>query len=228
MERMNPLKRSISLALLLSLSALLLIGATGCAALGYAAAVMPKPPIKASYEGLANQSIGVMVWVDRSIRIDYPTLQLDVANSIQLKLQAAQKDKKDELKAAIFPVEPRSIARYQADHPETDATPITEVAPNLNVSRVIYIEITDFATRPEASLELFRGEMMGAITVVAVDEAGRSKVVYEEKNVRVTFPPKSPPEGVPASNDVKIYTGTVDDFTTEIAQRFYTHDAPEE
>lgn len=225
---MTITRKSKTSALLLALGGVLLAGAAGCAALGYAAAVMPKPPIKAAYEGLAGQSVGVMVWVDRSIRIDYPTLQLDVANAIQVKLQAAQKDKKDELKATLFPVEPRSIARYQADHPETDATPITEVAPNLNVSRVIYVEVTDFSTRPEGSLELFRGEMMGALTVVAVDEAGRSKVVFEEKNIRVTFPPKAPPEGVPSSNDVRIYTGTADDFTTQIAQRFFTHDAPEE
>jgi hypothetical protein len=209
-------------------SVLLAAGVTGCALFGYAASVMPKPPIKASYEGLAGQSVGVMIWVDRGIRIDYPTLQLDVANAIQLKLQAAQKDKKDELKGTLFPVEPRSIARYQADHPEVDAMPIVDVAPNLNVSRVIYVEVTSFQTRPEATLELFRGEVMGTVKVIAVDEQGRSKVVFQENDIRVTFPPKSPPEGVPATNDVKIYTGTLEDFTTEVAQRFFEHPAPEE
>lgn len=210
------------------LATALCAGASGCAALGYAAAMLPKPPIKAAYAGLAGQSVGVMVWVDRSIRIDYPAIQLDVANAIQIKLMAAQADDKDELKGAIFPVEPRSIVRYQADHPETDAMPVIEVAPAMNVSRLIYVEITDFQTRPEASLELFRGEVRGSIKVVSVDEQGRTKLVYQENEMRVTFPKKSPPEGVPSATDERIYVGTLEDFTTEVAQRFFTHPAPEE
>lgn len=211
------------------LGALLLVGVGGCEAFGSAAGALGKPPVKAAYAGLAGQSVGVMVWVDRGIRIDYPAIQLDVANTIQAKLvEAQQKGKVAELKGTIFPVEARSVARYQADHPEIEALPITEVAPRLNVSRLIYVEISDFQTRPEATLDLYRGVVTGSIKVVAVDQAGNAKLVYDEREVRTVFPKKSPPEGVTNTSDIRIYNGVLEDFTTDVAVRFFEHDAPEE
>lgn len=201
---------------------------SGCAIFGYAAAVMPPMPIKAAYKGLQGQSVGVMVWVDRGIRIDYPTIQLDVANEIQNKLEAAKKNDKEELKDTIFPVEPRSIARYQADHPEVEAMPITEVAAKLNVSRLIFVEINSFQTRPDAALDLYRGVVSGTIKVIAVDAAGKAKLVYQEDEVRTVFPTKAAPEGVPNSSDSKMYVGVLTLFTDDVAQRFFMHMPPDE
>lgn len=212
----------LRLCLLTLLSAALLTTG-GCQFFGYVAATMPKPKVKPHYQGMRGQSVAVMVWADRSIRIDYPMIQLDIANAVQNKLLAAQKDKSDELKEAVFPIEPRSIVRYQVDHPESAATPITEVAPVFNVSRLIYIEIQEFQTRPEASLELFRGVVNATVRVVEIDAAGKAKVVYEETEVRTVFPRKSQAEGVPNSSDGRMYAGVLEQFTTDVARLFFTY-----
>src|SRR5438128_567089 len=66
---------------------------SGCAPLGFVAAkVVPPAKIKAAYGGLQNHSVGIMVWADRGLRIDYPRMQLDAANSLQMKLQLAQQE----------------------------------------------------------------------------------------------------------------------------------------
>src|SRR5215212_9913472 len=97
----------------------------GCAVLGVAAyKLAPPPTIHPEYTGLKGQSVGIMVWADRGIRIDWPNLQLDLANAVQNQLAAS---KKKELEGAQLNVQPASIVRYQRDHPQIEAMNITEV-----------------------------------------------------------------------------------------------------
>src|SRR5687767_3592168 len=99
----------------------------GCQILGVAVyKLAPPPTIQPKYMGLENQTVGVMVWADRGLRIDWPTLQLDLANTVQKKLTDFQKAGKREAKTlagSSFPVLPASIVRYQKDHPEIEAMP---------------------------------------------------------------------------------------------------------
>jgi hypothetical protein len=171
--------------------------------------------------------VGVMVWADRGVRIDYPGMQLDTASGIQNKLELAQKEQIKDLEGTKFPVKPASIVRYQMDHPEIEALKLTDVAPKLGVNRLIYIEIEDFATRPHPGVELYRGSMSGTIKVVEIAPDRSAKTVYQENDVRAIFPPKSPEDGVLTGDDYRIYVGTVDAFTTEVAKRFAQHEAQE-
>src|SRR4051794_13716446 len=67
----------------------LLLSASGCNILGAAARVLPPPTIQPKYTGLMGQTVGVMVWVDRGLRMDFPSLTNDTAASFQNKLQHA-------------------------------------------------------------------------------------------------------------------------------------------
>jgi hypothetical protein len=203
---------------------------TGCAALGVAAYKL-KPPetIQPKYTNLQNHAVGVMVWADRGIRIDWPTLQLDLANSIQNKLKAAQA-KNDKFSKALagvtFTYPPASFVRYQKDHPEIEAMPIAEVAPRLDVERLIYVEIEEFATRTNASVELFRGQADANVKVFEI-ENGQAKLAYEWPHVRASYPPKAAQEGVPNLGDARAYVGTIDTFGTEIAHLFVPYQVEE-
>ena len=115
--------------------------------------ILPGDTVQPKYLGLAGQSVGVMVWTDRGVQLDYPTLSLDLANSVQHKLLEAKDE--DELKKSTFPLQPASIVRYQEDHPDLDVKDITEVAPRLGVSRLIYVEVEDFGMRRPAAVDLF-------------------------------------------------------------------------
>jgi hypothetical protein len=202
----------------------------GCAVLGVAAyKLSPPPTIDPVYIGLENQSVGVMVWADRAIRIDWPTLQLDLANSVQTKFQEDQKKKKEgaALVGTTFPVLPASIVRYQKDHPEIEAMAITDVAPKLGVTRLIYIEMEEFSTRSEQTMSLFRGMAKATVKVIEVTPDGAARVAHEVNNVAAVFPPKSPPEGIPAAGDARIYAGTIDAFATEIVHLYVPYQEEE-
>jgi hypothetical protein len=123
-----------------------------------------------------------------------------------------------------YPVQPTSIARFQQDHPELDTMSVTEIAPKLGgISRLIYIEIEDFATRSDMSIDLFRGTAKATVKVVEIAD-GQAKVTFEQNGVQASYPKKAPAEGIPNAGDYRIYVGTVDAFATEIANLFVPHE----
>jgi len=198
----------------------------GCEIVGVVDQAIPTVVVP-RYTGLAGQTVGVMVWADRGMRIEYEFLQLDVANAVQAKLDEAARDKNakvKELKGTTFPVQPRSIVRFQQDHPEIDGQAITEIAPRLGVKRLIYLEIEEFGTRPDGSIELYRGDAKVTLRVVEIDAAGKAKVAHEENEVAATFPRSAPKEGKPQIGDRRIYVGLVDALGTEVAKRFVPYE----
>jgi hypothetical protein len=170
----------------------------------------------AAYRGLQNQSIAVMVWADRGVRTDYPPIQVDLATAIQTKLRERGTT---EVAGASFPLDPRSIVRFQQEHPLLQRAPITEIATRFNVTRLIYVELELFETRSPASAQLFRGSATATLRVVEVSE-GEAKVGHEEMGIRAIYPPNAPPEGLPGGNDFVMYQGAVDRLSDEIVRRF--------
>jgi hypothetical protein len=193
--------------------------AGGCAAFGVIAHALPQHE-KAKYSGLAGEKVGVMVWADQGVRIDYPSLQLDLATRVQTALS---KSDADELKGTTWPVLPASIVRYQRDHPGIDAMPITTVAPKLGITRLIYIEIEQLSTRSDTSFQMFRGEISSTLKVIEISN-GQAKVGYDESGVRAVYPPKAPREGTLKGDDIIMYQGSLVQLTTQVINRLTTHE----
>ena len=199
---------------------------TACAAVGVAAHMAPPATILPAYNGFAGQSVGVMVWADRGIRIDFASIQVDLASAIHKRLEEAA-PKTKQLKGTTFPVQAASIVRYQQDHPESEGAPIISIAPKLGVNRLIYIELESFTTRSDLTVDLFRGSASASVKVIEV-KGSQAAIGYNESGIKVSFPPKVPREGIPNAGDAKMYTGTLDALATEITNRFLPHEEEEE
>lgn len=207
----------------------LLMGLLGCQYLGLIADRTPDPTVGPKYKNLQHQNVAVMVWADRSTEIDWPTLQLDLSKGISTRLEdqaASKSDKKKELEGTTFAAA-ESVVRFQRDHPEIESEEITDVAPRMDITRLIYVEIQQFSTRPENSLELFRGTIVGNLRVLEVTN-GKAKVAYEEDGIKISYPKESPDEGLPGRSDAEIYEKTVENFATQVMNRFVTHTEPRE
>jgi hypothetical protein len=188
---------------------------------GLIAQAIPKN-VDAAYKGLAHQTVIVMVWMDRGMRNDYPDVQLDIARNLQNKLiKEATEEKPDLLKGVDFPVRADVVARNQDDHPEWDNQSITTTAGLFDGTRLIYVEVKDFATHAGAP-ELFRGKLRGDLKVLEMKD-GKAKIAYSENDIAVDYPKDSPNDGLPIGTESTITQGTIDAFTTEVAKRFYPH-----
>lgn len=179
--------------------------------------------VHAQYSGLAGQEVAVMVWAPRAIRIDYPRLMPDIAEGIQNDLQEkARQKQKQELKGTTFPWQPRSVIRFQKEHPELEGAPITTYAHRISgISRLIYVEISDFSTRSDAAVQLLQGSISANVKVVEIAD-GSSRIAYENPSVQLTFPPRRP-QGVINVPEEVIYSGTVRGLSRQVAELFYGH-----
>ena len=220
-HRHPPHRRLPPPALLVALAALPLFAA-GCSILGVAAHAVPEGDVPARYNDLRGHKVAALVWVPRGLETDYPSLRLDITAGVMGRLQRAQAAGRGELKSATFPHIAASLVRFQQDHPELDRSPIVTVAPRLGVERLIYLEVENFQTRSDQTVELYRGAATVSLRVVEV-QGGTAKIAYEESGLSIVFPPTAPPEGIPGAGDARIYHGTVDLLTTVIAKRFYAH-----
>jgi hypothetical protein len=196
------------------------ISLPGCMLLGVAANAIPQN-VQAKYSGLKGQSVGIVVWCDRGIMIDWNALQLDLANNIETKLKSAGTD---EVKGIQWPYPPASYVRWLRDHPGSDSWPITEIAPRLGITRLIYVEVHEFHTRSVRELELFRGEATAALKIIETTPGGSAHVAYSEDGIHAVFPRKVPPDGLPNIGDAKTYAGTVDFLATEVVKSLITHE----
>jgi hypothetical protein len=222
----NPLPPRLRSACWLLLALSLAGLSAGCQLLGVMAAKSPDVPVGPKYKGLAGQKVAVMVWADRATSIDWPHLQLDVTRGIHSRLSDAVHVKKppEEIKGTTF-VAPESVVRFQHDHPEIETESVIDIAPKIDITRLVYVEINEFSTRPEESLQLYRGSMSGNLKVVEVVN-GRARIAYQEENIKVVYPEDSPEEGIPGGDDIQMYEKTLDAFSTEVANRFLTHIEP--
>jgi hypothetical protein len=218
-----PARGRVGSIFILLISFFILPLCSGCAVLAMAAHGAGQK-VAATYSGLAGQSVGVMVWAERGVRADWPAIQLDLANLVQDKLR---KSTAPEVKGVTWPVKSASIVRYQDDHPGIEAVPVTDVAPSLGVSRLIYIELENFSTRSDTSYQMFRGNVTATLKVIETQN-NKSSIGYQESDIHSFFPPKSAPEGVLDSNDLTIYRGTLDELSDEIVNRLTTHEVYEE
>jgi hypothetical protein len=180
--------------------------------------------VKPAYSGFQNQTVGVMVVTDRGLRNDFPNLEIDVARGVQKKLEDAAKAGADEMKGARFPRDkgPDALLAFQRNYPSLMYEPITDVAPRLGVSRLVYIEVDNLQTHPEAVPELFRGNLTARIQVIEV-AAGKARSAFESR-VQATYPERSPEEGMPNVGEGRTYVGTVDAFTTAVLEKFVAHE----
>lgn len=195
---------------------------SGCNVLGVLAQGLPKDDIAPSYKKLAGQSVVVYVWADRGVRIDWPDIQLNITSGVQAKLIEAQQAGAEELKGTSFPLSAPSVVRFQEDHPEFEAEPISHIAGLLHASRVIYIELSSLQTRSNASVDLYHGSITAIMKVLEIKD-GKVLTGYEDRDVKATFPPKTPEEGVADLTDEVVYEGTIKEFTTQVAIHFIPH-----
>ena len=233
----SPFHSPMGLAPLI-LAAALLCG--GCNLLGVIAAKSPPPVVPAAYDGLAGQRVAVWVWVEPGAEIDYPALSLQLATRLQQNLEAAR-DKgpgraRRNLKETTFPIRPESIERHQNNNPMLGSMPITQIAPRLDVDRVIYVEITRFTTQGGAAAGLYRGVATMNISVVEAPPApatpgttrpAEGTIAFQDQNIQVAFPRRGPAEGSSTLRAGDAYQGLVLEIADAAARRFVAHQAEE-
>jgi hypothetical protein len=138
-----------------------------------------KRDVEAEYDGLAGKSVAVVVSCDRAVLADFPTITNEVTTRLHNRLReagaAGSHSNTDELLAYLY------------NRPGWQTRPLSELAKELKVERLIFVDLQEFRLREPGNTWLWEGVAAGSVNVVEADGAAPDDFAFS-RTVRVTFP----------------------------------------
>lgn len=205
----------------LAIGALMAIGAGGCAVFGIAAVAgkaiseTGTRTIEAQYTGLEGKSFAVVIAADRAIQAEAPGLVEFLTIKITQRLH-------DHAQASAF-VPPADVLEYLFRNPGWPAKPLDELAKELGVERLVYLDVYEYRLHEPGNAYEWDGVAAGRAAVV---EAESALGVYAfDRLIRVRFPGKSGFDRDKLSRQI-VNTGLAQRFIDRASWLFYTHEEP--
>ncbi|MDP1661538.1 MAG: hypothetical protein Q8L55_06440 [Phycisphaerales bacterium] len=172
--------------------------------------------VDAEYRGLVGKSYAVLVTAPAVIQASRPALAARVAVVVTETLQ-------EHSGATGFVPGPR-IIEYQYNRPNWVAKPLGEVAKDLGVDRIIFVDISEYRLRDPGNQYVWEGVASALVGVVEADTSLPDDMIFQ-KRIEVKFPdaagytPTDLPEGA-------VNTELTRRLSDRIAWLFYTHEEP--
>ena len=214
--------RTARLAVRCTVLAAMVFSLSGCA-VGYLIGGMASSAertgsttIEPEYTGLEGHTFAVVAWADRSTQSQYPALVPNLIQRVDLRLA-------EEANASGH-IPGDYVTQYLANHPQWVAWPRSRLADELDVDRIVLVEINEFRTNEHGNEYLWDGLAWATVSVVERGASGSDAEAFR-KEIRVRFP------------DARGYGPSEigrDGITSTLLKRiidraawlFYTHDEP--
>jgi len=196
-----------------------LAGAGGCSAVGATVAAIErekKIEVPAKYTDLANRTVAVVVQADMSTLYEHPTVAAGIATNVSGRLQTNIE--------GIRVRNPRDVAAWQYQTPGWASLPYGDIAKQLDVERVVFIDLYEYRLNPVGNRFLWEG--VCAANVGIIERDGLDPDSYADTfNIVAKFPTVTAVARDAASQS-QIETGLMLRFIEETSWLFYMHIAP--
>jgi hypothetical protein len=136
-------------------------------------------PVDAKYTGLTGKSFAVIVSADRMTQADFPELVGQLTATISERL-AVNCD------ASGF-VPPEAVLSMQARNPRWSIMRLDQLCKELQVDRLVFIEVTEFRLVEPGNSYVWRAVAAGRVGVVEADGAIPDNFAFQEQ-LRTIFP----------------------------------------
>lgn len=211
-------RRSQRTVWLTGVLALLLIGGAGCGPVGWMAhgiggggqrVIMP-----ADYAGLQARSVAVLVAVDDRTLHQYRQAPAHVSRAVGMEI--AEHVEGAQLTSS------RKVLAFQEENPYWATDRYSRLARELNVDRLVIIDVMDYRTHEPGNRHVWQGTISGTVLVVDVDDADPDNPVYSA-TVQADYP-EDTKLGTLQADDATIQANMVKIFATKVGQLFYDHE----
>lgn len=114
--------------------------------------------VLAEYDGLKDQSVAVVVDADLSTLYEYPELVANVTGGVTNRIS------RDVPGARVLPAV--NVLAWQYHTPQWNAMPYGDIAEELNVDRVVYVDIYEFRLHPPGNRWEWEGVCAANVGVI--------------------------------------------------------------
>jgi len=218
MERRSTLRCVRGLAAMLLAGSVIAAG-DGCIAAGIASAVganiekNKQIEVLAKYRGLENKSVAVLAHTDQRSAYEYPTAIPNVVGNVASELTQNV--------AGVRVMDPRYSITWMHQTPGWPTAPLADLANELDVDRVVVIDIYEYRLNPLGNSFLWDGVAGANIGIVERDGIDPDSYA-EEFQVIAKFPDM---EGIgkAQAGPREIEIGLQKTFVDMVAYLFYDH-----
>ncbi len=195
---------------------------TGCNLIGAPLSMLAQDQTKkvpAEYGELSGKTVCLWVWADESLLFEYPIIRLDVANHAKHFLKQHVKN--------IKIVDTSVVDKFQRNEYDADTMPVVQVGKRFKADVVLFIQVSDFVTRPSGSPNLFQGRMNTQCALYDckgdLPPESPERKLWGSK-IEAVYPER--PVGMMDTDDLRVRATLLELFGEDIAKKFYDYQAP--
>jgi hypothetical protein len=191
----------------------------GCVIAGLASAIganiekEKEVEVLAKYRGLENRSVAVLAHTMMGTAYEFPTaipnIVGNVANNIQQRVQGSRV------------LDPRHTVAWMHQHPGWPTMPLADLTNELDVDRVVVIDVYEYRLNPEGNAFLWDG--VAAANVGVAERDGIDPDSYAEELQVISKFPDMEGIGREAAGAREVELGLQKTFVDEVAYLFYDH-----
>ncbi|MSR34415.1 MAG: hypothetical protein EXS12_06410 [Phycisphaerales bacterium] len=138
-----------------------------------------KIEVLAKYAGLDNKSVAILVKADMGTVYEHPTAVSNISFNLAQRLQ--------ENVPGIKMMDPRVCMNFQHQTPNWSAQPLGQIAEELDVDRLVILDLYEYRLNPAGNRYLWEGVAAGNIGVAERDGLDSDQTV-DQWNVSAQFP----------------------------------------
>lgn len=170
----------------------------------------------ARYSGLENKTVAVLVNTDLATLYEYPDVAAQIAGGVSGRLAREVE--------GIRVLNPQHVLNWQYRTPQWNALPYGEMAEQLNVDRIVFIDLLEFRLNPPGNRYLWEGVAVGRVSVIERD--GIDPDVFADTfDITATFP-KLTSVSRDDTTAMQVQTGLLAEFIKYTAWLFHQHLEP--
>ncbi len=168
------------------------------------------------YAGLKDKTIAVLVQTDMATLYEHPELVASITGGVSARIG------RDVPGAKVL--NPQHIIDWQYRTPQWSVLPHGELMEQLNVERVVFIDVLEFRLNPPGNRYLWEGVCVGRVGVMERNSIDPDSFV-ETFDIQGKYPTKSGMSRESAREDI-IQFGLLQDFIMKTTWLFHQHLEP--
>lgn len=183
---------------------------SGCAFLAAGAQKVAGKDVAASYTGLSNKTVAIVIYADWATSLEYVGARDEIAIFVTARCH--------ELLPTVKLVNAKEIIHWQDDTREWQGMPVKEIGQHFSVDRVLYIELLDYRTREPGAKNLMRGRIHAMCRVYETETPGNTPAWERELDV---YWPEVAPQNALQTSDITIRRRVLEAFSDQLVGNFF-------